>query len=222
MRRHACSPFSRWEKGLHAAARDEGFWPLDALLPPSPQPSPQRGEGVAPNSGERSHVPFGLLLCHMRLPRGSTGGASGVDPDETLRPLPIDMIVIEPRGRPHISCPRCKAFVIWPTTFTANEKSLLAAEVRSGPISGIRFARSQFELDLREAKAPAFHITLKRLCRTASVARQTPPGGFPPAGDQALGLEVELDGLGPPTRLVAAREQRVGKERPHGVDHLVI
>src|SRR5262245_4982770 len=69
------------------------------------------------------------------------------------------MILIQPKGRPHIVCPKCKTNVVWPLGLSAEEKQELADEVRSGPLNGTRWAHSRLGLDLREAKALSLHIT---------------------------------------------------------------
>ncbi len=69
------------------------------------------------------------------------------------------MALIEPHGHPYIFCPKCGMNVVWPASLTAEEKKMLAAEVRSDPLSGAKLAHIKFGLDLREAKALSFHIT---------------------------------------------------------------
>jgi hypothetical protein len=69
--------------------------------------------------------------------------------------------LIEPKGRPYVFCPKCRTNVVWPAHLSAEEKSGLAAEVRSSPSSGAKLGHMQFGLDLREAKALSFHITRK-------------------------------------------------------------
>ena len=61
--------------------------------------------------------------------------------------------LIEPTGRPYVFCPKCRTNVVWPERLSAEEKSGLAAQVRSSPSSGAKLAHMQFGLDLREAKA---------------------------------------------------------------------
>jgi hypothetical protein len=72
------------------------------------------------------------------------------------------MALIEPRGRPYVACPKCKANVVWPTGFSADEKRLLANVTRSSVFEGAQLAHRKFGLDLREAKALSFHITRDR------------------------------------------------------------
>jgi hypothetical protein len=69
------------------------------------------------------------------------------------------MSLIEPNGRPHIFCP--KANVVWPASLPSEEKSRIAAEVRESPLAAVKLNHERFGLDLREAKALAFHITKK-------------------------------------------------------------
>jgi hypothetical protein len=78
---------------------------------------------------------------------------------EKSRRMIDGMALIEPKGRPHVFCPKCGANVVWPTELTDADKKLIATEVRSSSLAGARMAASQFGLDPREAKALAFHIT---------------------------------------------------------------
>lgn len=69
------------------------------------------------------------------------------------------MALIEPHGHPYIFCPKCGTNVVWPASLNAEEKKMLAAEVRANPLSGAKLAHIKFDLDLRVAKALSFHIT---------------------------------------------------------------
>lgn len=69
------------------------------------------------------------------------------------------MRLMEPSGRPHIECPKCRTYVVWPSGFTAEQKAALAVLVRSGTLEGFRYAHEALGLDLREAKALSYHIT---------------------------------------------------------------
>lgn len=71
------------------------------------------------------------------------------------------MSLIEPNGRLYIFCPKCRANVVWPASLSAEDRSEVAAEVRSSPLSGAKLAHTRFGLDLREAKALSCHIMRK-------------------------------------------------------------
>ena len=72
------------------------------------------------------------------------------------------MSLIEPNGRPYVFCPKCKTNVIWPPSLSPEEKSTIAAEVRASPLAAVKLNHERFGLNLREAKALAFHVTKKR------------------------------------------------------------
>jgi hypothetical protein len=67
--------------------------------------------------------------------------------------------LIAPRGRPHIECPKCRATVVWPSKLTPTEASAFAEVSRRSTLDGARYAHEKLGLDLREAKALAFHVT---------------------------------------------------------------
>lgn|SRR5574337_1456845 len=71
------------------------------------------------------------------------------------------MSLIEPNGRPYIFCPQCKANVVWPASLSSAEKSGIAAEVRENLLAAVKLNHERFGLNLREAKALAFHVTKK-------------------------------------------------------------
>jgi hypothetical protein len=70
-----------------------------------------------------------------------------------------DVRIIEPRGRPHIECPKCRTCVVWPVSFSASEATAFAEITRRSTSDGARYAVEKFGLDLREAKALAIHVT---------------------------------------------------------------
>jgi len=72
------------------------------------------------------------------------------------------MSLIEPNGRPHIFCPKCRTNVVWPSSLSPEDKSKIAAEVRESPLAAVKLNHEHFGLNLREAKALAFHVTKKR------------------------------------------------------------
>jgi hypothetical protein len=69
------------------------------------------------------------------------------------------MSLIEPNGRPHIFCSKCKANVVWPASLSSEEKSRFAAEARESPLAAVKLTHERLGLNLREAKALAFHVT---------------------------------------------------------------
>jgi hypothetical protein len=69
------------------------------------------------------------------------------------------MSLIEPNGRPHIFCPKCRTNVVWPSSLSPEDKSKIAAEVRESPLAAVKLNHEHFGLNLREAKALAFHVT---------------------------------------------------------------
>jgi Zn finger protein HypA/HybF involved in hydrogenase expression len=71
------------------------------------------------------------------------------------------MSLIELNGRPYIFCPKCKANVVWPASLSSAEKSGIAAEVRENLLAAVKLNHERFSLNLREAKALAFHVTKK-------------------------------------------------------------
>jgi hypothetical protein len=52
--------------------------------------------------------------------------------------------------------------VVWPPTLSLEEKAKIAAEVRESPLAAAKLNHERFGLNLREAKALAFHVTKKR------------------------------------------------------------
>ena len=72
------------------------------------------------------------------------------------------MSLIEPNGRPYIFCPKCKANVVWPASLSSEEKSRFAVEARESPLAAVKLTHERLGLNLREAKALAFHVTKKR------------------------------------------------------------
>lgn len=67
--------------------------------------------------------------------------------------------LIEPNGRPHIECPKCRTCVVWPGSLTSNQASTFAELVREAPVAAVRHAHDHLHLGLREAKALTFHVT---------------------------------------------------------------
>jgi hypothetical protein len=73
--------------------------------------------------------------------------------------------LIEPKGRPHIECPKCRTCVVWPSSLTSAETAAFAVSSRRSTLEAARYAHENLGLDLREAKALAFHITrIKGFC----------------------------------------------------------
>jgi hypothetical protein len=69
------------------------------------------------------------------------------------------MALMEPNGRPHIECPKCRVAVVWPSSLTAAQAAVIAATVRRDTLEGMHFAELELGLGPREAKALALHIT---------------------------------------------------------------
>src|ERR1022692_811689 len=76
-----------------------------------------------------------------------------------------DVRLIEPRGRPHIECPKCRVSVVWPSSLTASEAAAFADVTRRRTLDGARYAVEKLGLDMREAKALAYRVTrTKGIC----------------------------------------------------------
>jgi hypothetical protein len=68
-------------------------------------------------------------------------------------------IAIEPEGRPHLRCAKCRMAVIWPESLTADGKATFASLARRDPVGAMRKAEDNFGFDSREAKVLVLHIT---------------------------------------------------------------
>jgi hypothetical protein len=67
--------------------------------------------------------------------------------------------LIEPKGRPHLECPKCHVCVVWPDGLTAMAAVSFAEVTRGDTLEGARYAHEELRLDLREAKVLAMHVT---------------------------------------------------------------
>lgn len=68
-------------------------------------------------------------------------------------------IYLDPAGRPHMQCAKCRMAVVWPTGLTAEQAEKFAFVVRADPVEGIRFAETHLGLGAREAKVLVVHVT---------------------------------------------------------------
>lgn len=84
-------------------------------------------------------------------------------------------IAIEPKGRPHMQCAKCRMAVVWPDGLTTEKKSEFAAVVREDSVEGIRFAEAHFGLDPREAKVLVLHIS-PTMGECHKCGKRVPPG----------------------------------------------
>jgi hypothetical protein len=75
--------------------------------------------------------------------------------------MPIPRL-IEPRGRPHIECPRCRTCVVWPESLLPEQAAIFAKAVRASALEGANIAHTELGLDLRESKSLVFHVTKRR------------------------------------------------------------
>ena len=66
---------------------------------------------------------------------------------------------IEPAGRPHMRCLKCRMTVVWPTDLSDHLASEFATIVRQDSVAGMHFAESRLGLGTREAKVLVLHIT---------------------------------------------------------------
>ena len=84
---------------------------------------------------------------------------------------------IEPLGRPHMQCAKCRMLVVWPNDLGNDEKVAFAAVVRDDSVQGMQFAKNQFGLGEREAKVLVLHITSKpgvcRKCQKPVAAQES-------------------------------------------------
>ena len=79
--------------------------------------------------------------------------------------------LIEPAGRPHIECPRCRTYVVWPISLTPAQRAAFAEVTRASALDGARYAEEVLGLNLREAKALSFHVTKRKgLCHRCGIA----------------------------------------------------
>jgi hypothetical protein len=69
------------------------------------------------------------------------------------------MALIEPKGRPFVFCPKCKANVVWPVDISEEQKRTFAQTKRADTLKAAQSAVAQFGFDMREAKCLSFHIT---------------------------------------------------------------
>ena len=58
-----------------------------------------------------------------------------------------------------IVCPRCRTDVRWPAHLSAAEKVSFADATRANRLQGTRFAVDHFNMELRDAKSLAFHVS---------------------------------------------------------------
>ena len=84
---------------------------------------------------------------------------SGASPTSDRLFVRCSVAIIEPNGRPHIECRRCRVTVVWPSSLTAAQTTEVAAVTRKDRLEGIRYAKAHLGLGPREAKALALHIT---------------------------------------------------------------
>jgi hypothetical protein len=66
--------------------------------------------------------------------------------------------LIEPKGRPHLECPKCHVCVVWPDALTLAQAAAFADVARRSRLEGAQYAHQKLGLDLREAKALAMHV----------------------------------------------------------------
>lgn len=67
--------------------------------------------------------------------------------------------LIDPRGRPHIKCMKCRTEVVWPLGLDSELAAEFAEVSRADRLEGQRFAEAQFEFGAREAKALSLHVS---------------------------------------------------------------
>jgi hypothetical protein len=67
--------------------------------------------------------------------------------------------LIDPAGRPHISCLKCRTAVVWPSDLDLGEAAEFARTARVDSLAGQRFAEAKLGLGPREAKALALHVS---------------------------------------------------------------
>ena len=67
--------------------------------------------------------------------------------------------LVDPAGRKHLQCAKCRVAVVLPSDATEVQKAELAAVVRQDSVQGIRFAERAFSLGPRESKVLVLHIT---------------------------------------------------------------
>jgi hypothetical protein len=70
-------------------------------------------------------------------------------------------LILDPAGRPHMHCARCKMQVIWPTAFSAADKADFAALRRSDPVQAMRYLEEVHGHGARESKVLVLHIPAK-------------------------------------------------------------
>jgi hypothetical protein len=68
-------------------------------------------------------------------------------------------MVIEPKGRPHIACRKCRQNVVWPESLSTDEKRQIADVSRKSRAEGASLAKLKLRLELREAKVLSLHIS---------------------------------------------------------------
>jgi hypothetical protein len=71
----------------------------------------------------------------------------------------LDFLNIEPMGRPHMQCAKCRMTVVWPDGLTEGRRAEFASVVRGDPVQGMRFAETHLGLGGRESKVLVLHLT---------------------------------------------------------------
>lgn len=78
----------------------------------------------------------------------------------TYASLPL----INPAGRPHILCPGCRAFVVWPAGLASADAATFCKIAHRDRLEAARFAEAVLGLGPRAAKALALHVSKGDTC----------------------------------------------------------
>ncbi|MFX1678767.1 hypothetical protein PV762_06010 [Mitsuaria sp. CC2] len=72
--------------------------------------------------------------------------------------------LIDPAGRPHIKCLKCRAFVVWPSELRPEDAALLGAFAQQDRLEAAKYAEMYLGLEPRAAKCLALHLSVNDAC----------------------------------------------------------
>ncbi|WP_377154395.1 hypothetical protein ACFJIX_20695 [Roseateles sp. UC29_93] len=72
--------------------------------------------------------------------------------------------LIDPAGRPHIKCLKCRAVVVWPSDLREEDAALLGALAQRDRLEASKHAEMLLGLEPRAAKALALHLAVDNAC----------------------------------------------------------
>lgn len=82
----------------------------------------------------------------------------------------VNSPLINPAGRPHLRCPGCKTFVVWPTSLASSDATTFCKIAHRDRLEAANFAETVLGLEPRAAKALALHVSDGDACHKCGLA----------------------------------------------------